>query len=222
MEMCLKSFGFFPNALLTFTSLFERTLSAFTEEKFKKWPEPCQEVHFRLKCKNRKPIQCCHTTPIQWCLRESPNPQEVNQPQLDWDIDILMGCSHHVIQSTIWASGIQQLLIGVLTKGGIHISQGCAERPEHLPYKVDLITSVKIILWKQWDDLCTGNDTRWVLNRSWGRTWTPTHLLTRTSCKFDPRVHSDICNGQSLATTKWKQKPCSYHCMSCHAMTQKL
>lgn len=99
--LCLKILGFLLKKLLTFTSLFKGALSAFTEQKGKKWADPCQEVHFRLKGKNRNPIQCCHTTPIQRRLRESPNAQEVNQPQLDQDIDILMGCSHRVILSTI-------------------------------------------------------------------------------------------------------------------------
>lgn len=54
------------------------------------------------------------------------------------------------------------------------------------------------------------------LNSSWGGTWTPTHLLTpdelkthiyklvmpQSSSKFYPSLHSYICNGQSLVTSK--------------------
>lgn len=84
----------------------------------------------------------------------------------------------------------------------------------HLPYKVDLINSVKIILWKQWDDLFTGNDTRWVLNRSWGRTWTHTHLLTpdklktnisKTGSVADLSYSTDVSLDEDLYKYKWRK-----------------
>lgn len=158
----LKLLGFLLKKLLPFTSLFKRALSAFTEQKGKKWEEPCQEVHFRLKGKNRNPIQCCDTAPIQRCLRESLNAQEVNQPQLDRDIDILMGCSHRVTLTMIWARSNQQLLIWVLDKGGTHIRKARATWQCDIFPTADMlqmITSVKIILWKQQDDLFTGKHT---------------------------------------------------------------
>lgn len=70
-----------------------------------------QADHFRLKSKNRNPIQSCHTVSIQWCMRESPDPQDVSWTQLGHGIDILIGCSHHVMPSAVSVPRCQMALM---------------------------------------------------------------------------------------------------------------